>query len=55
MKTVINLDILPDILVILLKRFQYTDGNLEKIENLIEFPIDNFDGSSLMFRKNKLK
>ena len=36
----------PDILIIHLKRFSYQAGFLEKIEDLITFPINTLDVSS---------
>jgi len=36
----------PDILIIHLKRFSYQAGYLEKIEDLVTFPINNLDISN---------
>jgi len=37
---------IPDILIIHLKRFSYYSGYLEKIEDLVTFPINNLDISN---------
>ena len=36
---------LPDILVLHLKRFNFEQGFLEKIEDLVTFPVRNLDMS----------
>ena len=43
----------PDILIIHLKRFAYESGYLEKIEDLVTFPINNMDMSKYMGRFKK--
>lgn len=46
----------PDILVIHLKRFSYQSGYLEKIEDLVNFPINNLDVSPYLsagFKKHQ--
>jgi ubiquitin C-terminal hydrolase len=45
----------PDILIVHLKRFSYQNGYLEKIEDLVNFPVNNLDVSSFLcsgFRKH---
>ena len=47
----------PDILIIHLKRFSYQSGYLEKIEDLVTFPINNLDISGCLssgFKRHKV-
>lgn len=39
---------LPDILVLQLKRFKYTNHSISKINNLVDFPITDLDAQQLM-------
>ncbi|KAL3628125.1 hypothetical protein CASFOL_027171 [Castilleja foliolosa] len=43
---------LPEILVIHLKRFSYTRFSKNKLETLVDFPIDEFDLSNYVIQKN---
>ena len=43
----------PDVLIIHLKRFAYQSGYLEKIEDLITFPINNLDLSMYVSKFKK--
>lgn len=38
----------PDILIVHLKRFSYQSGYLEKIEDLVNFPVNNLDISQYL-------
>ena len=47
----------PDILIIHLKRFSYQSGYLEKIEDLVNFPVTNLDISQHLssgFKRHKV-
>ena len=47
----------PDILIIYLKRFSYQSGYLEKIEDLVNFPVTNLDISQYLssgFKRHKV-
>ena len=48
----VSLSKVPDILIVHLKRFAYQSGYLEKIEDLVGFPINNFEVSKYL---NKFK
>ncbi len=41
---------IPDIMIVHLKRFAYHSGYLEKIEDLVTFPINNLDISKYLSR-----
>ncbi|XP_057784693.1 ubiquitin carboxyl-terminal hydrolase 8-like [Salvia miltiorrhiza] len=43
---------LPEILVIHLKRFSYTRFLKNKLETFVDFPVDNFDLSNYILKKN---
>ena len=42
---------LPPVLVVHLKRFQYTTYSRRKLHNLVKFPVDNLDMSSYMVKE----
>jgi ubiquitin carboxyl-terminal hydrolase 8 len=44
---------IPDILIVHLKRFAYHGGYLEKIEDLVTFPLNNLDISKHLSRFKK--
>ncbi|XP_047960151.1 ubiquitin carboxyl-terminal hydrolase 8-like isoform X3 [Salvia hispanica] len=43
---------LPEILVIHLKRFSYTRFSKNKLETFVDFPVENFDLSNYILKKN---